>query len=580
MRPALIVPSYELVTGGHFEQPSQTKPIEKQGHLDRIQVVLLCVVLVGAGWLATVAPNPPAPLPADAPAGEFSAERALLHIRSIAQRPHPSGSEADAAVRDYISTRLSALGLTVETQSFPVLMQDREVAGMNLMARIPGVRSANQGTGAVALVCHHDSVPTGPGASDDGAGVAALLETARALKAGPTLGNDIMLLFTDGEEAGLDGAKAFTARCPWMKEIGLVLNFEARGVSGPVFMFETSASNGVLIREFGKAAPRPVANSLMYEVYRRMPNDTDLTIFKQAGLAGLNFAFIGEPQHYHAATDDPAHLSARSLQHEGSYALSLARRFGNSNLAKLVGPDAVYFDLFGRVLVRYPGAWAVPLALLATALFVGVTFLAIKRGDASPGKVVLACLAWAANLLIVGTVFRYSLDIAGRLWGGVPAWFIGWPFWFAAVWLTVVMSVGLHVVLRRWMAPANLALGALSWWLMLACATAVRVPGASYVSLWPLLFGLLGVVVVLRPAEAPWRRFAWLVVAALPAMILVSPLVNKFYVALGPQAIFVPMVVLALELGALSLQVEAVCGTWKWVLPATGLLMALFAVVS
>jgi len=66
----------------------------------------------------------------------------------------------------------------------------------------------------------------------------------------------------------------------------------------------------------------------MYEVYRRMPNDTDFTIFKEARLPGLNFAFIGDPQHYHAPSDDVAHLDSRCLQHVGSYALSLARHFG------------------------------------------------------------------------------------------------------------------------------------------------------------------------------------------------------------------------------------------------------------
>src|SRR5262249_21979909 len=161
-------------------------------------------------------------------------------------------------------------------------------------------------------------------------------------------------------------------------EIGLVLNFEARGVSGPVFMFETSAGNGALIREVAKAVPRPAANSLMYEVYRKMPNDTDLTIFKQARVPGLNFAFIGEPRHYHAPTDDPAHLNRSTLQHEGSYALSLARQFGNLDLAELKGGDAIYFDLLERALVWYPGAWAIPLAVLATILFLFVAFLAIK----------------------------------------------------------------------------------------------------------------------------------------------------------------------------------------------------------
>ena len=282
--------------------------VENQDSLNPIKRLVLGIVLVGAGWLATVAPNPPAPAPADAPVGEFSAERAFVHVRSIAQTPHPFGSPASAAVGDYISGQLRALGLAVQMQSFPYHQGGREVTGVNLMVRIPGVRQANRPAGAVALVCHHDSVPTGPGASDDGAAVAARLETARALKAGPRLQNDIILLFTDGEEVHLAGARAFTAESPWMEKIGLVLNFEARGVSGPVFMFETSAGNGRVIREFARAAPRPVANSLMFEVYRYMRNYTDFAAFEEAGLPGLNFAFIGDAQHYHAPTDDVAHL--------------------------------------------------------------------------------------------------------------------------------------------------------------------------------------------------------------------------------------------------------------------------------
>ena len=54
-------------------------------------------------------------------------------------------------------------------------------------------------------MAHYDSVPFGPGAADDGAGVVTLLETARALKAGPPLKNDVIFLFTDGEEAGGGG---------------------------------------------------------------------------------------------------------------------------------------------------------------------------------------------------------------------------------------------------------------------------------------------------------------------------------------------------------------------------------------
>ena len=506
--------------------------------LERVQAILLGLALVGAGWLAIVAPTPPAPLPAGAPPGEFSSERALVHVRAIAQAAHPLGSPENAAVRRYLSAQLSALGQAVGVQSFA--WQQTEPNGFNLMARIPGTSTTNEPVRAVALVCHHDSVPTGPGAGDDGAAVAALLETARALKAGPALRNDVLLLFTDGEEApgGVPGARAFANRCPWMKDIGCVFNFDARGVSGPVLMYETSAGNGPLIREFAAATPRPVANSLMSEVYRHMPNDTDFTAFKQAGVPGLNFAFIGGAQHYHQPTDDVAHLDLRSLQHEGSHALNLARHFGNLDLATLHGTDAVYFDLLGRVLIHYPSAWAIPLALMATVLFIGGTWFEIKRGEASPWKLALAWLGWGVNLLVVGALFRYGPDLMVRLAHGATVWLARlqvWPYWFVALGLTVAVSTTLHLVLRSWLGPENLALGALWWWLLLAIAGAFWMPGGSFLGLWPLLFGLVGVLAVSRERKEPGRQHLWLAVTGLPTIILVAPLMHECYVGLGPR---------------------------------------------
>jgi len=548
---------------------------------DRVQALFLGLALAGAGWVATVAPNPPAPLPADAPPGEFSAARALVHVRSIARVPHPLGSPENAAVRRYISARLRELGLSVEVQ--PFAWGQAEPNGFNLMARIRGTGATNQPGRAVALACHHDSVPTGPGAADDGAAVASLLETARALKAGPPLRNDVILLFTDGEEApgALPGGRAFADRCAWRKDIGCVFNFEARGVSGPVLMYETSAGNGPLIREFAKATPRAVANSLMGEVYGRMPNDTDFTTFKKAGLRGLNFAFIGGPEHYHQPTDDVAHLSLRTLQQEGCIALGLARHFGNLDLAALQGSDAVYFDLLGRVLVHYPSAWAIPLALLAAALFAGVVWVQIKRGEATPWKLAGAWLAWTLNLLLVGALFRYGPELAIRLAHHTPGWLARlqvWPYWFAALGLTAAITTTLQAILQRWFGAKNLALGALVWWLVLALATAFRLPGGSFLPLWPLLFGLLGLATVSRETKAAWRRLVWLALTALPAIFLAAPAMYEAYAALGPDAAFIPMLVLALLLGALSVQVEAVSRAWKWTLPVAGALVALAAV--
>ena len=147
--------------------------------LDRIWAILLGVVLAASVWLASLALNPPAALPATVPASEFSAERAFLHVRSIARAPHPLGSPENAAVRRYVSDQFRTLGLSVEVQSFA--WGQAEANGFNLMVRIPRARPAAEPARAVALVCHYDFVASDRGAGDDGSAVATLLETARAL---------------------------------------------------------------------------------------------------------------------------------------------------------------------------------------------------------------------------------------------------------------------------------------------------------------------------------------------------------------------------------------------------------------
>jgi hypothetical protein len=486
-------------------------------------VVLILAILA---WLASVAPNPPDPVAAGSAVDVFSAERAFSHVQAVAKTPHPVGSQANAEARNYILQTLRGIGVKFQEESFSTIARGRQISGVNVIARIPG---AKQGRG-VALVCHYDSVPSGPGAADDGAGVATLLETARALRAGAPLQNDVLFLFTDGEELGLLGAKAFVRDSQSFTNLALVLNFEARGVSGPVYMFETSPGNGRIIAEFAQVIARPVASSLMYEVYRRMPNDTDFTVFKKAGIAGLNFGFIGEPEHYHARTDDPAHLSLASLQHQGAYALSLARQFANSDLSSLRSSDAVYFDLFGRVMLHYPARWAIPFALLGTIAYMVIAV----RTRASPVKVAAGFFAFVGNLAVVAFAVRV-----------LP--FKDWTLWYSAIFATIIIILMIHVILRHWLRVVDLSLGALFAWLLLAIASAVWLPGASYLTVWPTIFAL--------SALLSKRRFLVLsTVSGAIGVVLLAPLVRSFYVALGPAGIFVPMLVLTLLFGLLTPQ--------------------------
>lgn len=318
-------------------------------------------------WLfVSLSPNPrPAPVPATAPPQDFSAERAMAHVAAIARMPHPVGSTEHDRVRDYIRGELEKLGLEsqLETGTGEYSRRGHHASGEveNIVAHWPG--TAN--TRPVMLVGHYDSVRTGPGAGDDAHAVGVLLETLRALGSGPPLRNDVIFLITDSEEKGLLGASLFMREHPWRHDPGVVLNFEARGTGGPAMMFETSPGNAWMIRGLQAAVPQAQATSVAYEIYRRMPNDTDLTVFKGGGLAGMNFAFIGHPEFYHRPQDDVAHLDRRSVQEQGRYALSLTRLFGNRDLAAPNSGNAVYFPTRLTSLIVYPAWWVLPIAWIA-----------------------------------------------------------------------------------------------------------------------------------------------------------------------------------------------------------------------
>ena len=142
-----------------------------------------------------------------------------------------------------------------------------------MLARLDG---AQQGP-AVLLAAHYDSVPAGPGESDDGIGVAAVLEAARALKSLPAPLHTVIFLIDDGEEAGLLGARAFVDFHPWASEVKAAVNVDARGTSGPSLMFETGSANDWAVRLYARSIARPATSSIAYTIYKQLPNDTDFS---------------------------------------------------------------------------------------------------------------------------------------------------------------------------------------------------------------------------------------------------------------------------------------------------------------
>jgi hypothetical protein len=353
--------------------------------------------------------SPPAVVPATAPPDVFSAERAMEDVRGLTSTglPHPAGawdrvertpSEiADhARAQAYVRDRLIALGMKPEIQRSQACGRLKCGKVENVVARIEGTEPGP----AVMLAAHYDSTPFGPGAADDGAGVATILETVRALRAGPPLRRTLIVLIDDGEEMGLLGAAAFVSDHPWAKDVGAVLNFEARGTAGQTAMFETSNGNAELVRLFAGAVDRPVASSVIYTAYKRLPNDTDLSVLKQAGMQGLNFAFADRVFDYHTANDTAAELDPRSLQHMGDQALPVARALLGAPALPVPGGDAVYFDLFTLGLVRYPAGLTGPLAALSAALAAAAIGGAVRRGRTSLRRVLASAAVWLGALVL------------------------------------------------------------------------------------------------------------------------------------------------------------------------------------
>jgi hypothetical protein len=546
-----------------------------------LQAALLLATLVGFSLWAIRLTNPPAPVPADAPPDQFSALRALAHVRVIATEPHPVGTPAHAAARAYLCQELSRLGLEAQEQATTALVRTRTVPVINVMARIPGTG----GTGrAILLVAHYDSVPRSPGASDDASGVATLLETARALRAAPPLRHDVILLFSDAEEVGLFGARAFVQAHPWARDTALVLNFEARGHAGPVYTFETSPDNLWLVREYARAAPYPLASSLMYEIYRRLPNDTDFTVFRRVGFQGFNFAFIGGLSAYHGPSDTAANLDSASLQQDGSYALGLARHFGNLDFPPVPATgNAVYFNTLGHHLLVYSHRWTLPLALLATLAWFAVLLRGLRRHHLSVGRTLLGLACLVGNLLLAVGLSYLLVFLLRRVHPALRTprepvqtlWYLG-----TLAGLLLAALSALQIPLRRWLGTFNLAQGGLLLWVLLALGTAIFVPGAAFLFTWPLLGALGSLALGMALPEDSLGRAPGVVLPLLPALALLVPLIPALYVALGLRMAWVAGVVMALLAGVLGLPFETLARPAKWALPALGLLAALACLVG
>lgn len=475
----------------------------------------LPVAIAAAGllMLAVIAQfQPPAPLSADAAHDQFSAERALIELRNLLgdESPHPVGRDANRAVRQRLIARLESMGLRPEVQSsvgcstkFATCAQVQ-----NVLAEIPGTSRD-----AIALMAHYDSVAPSPGAGDDGAGVAAILEMARVIQAEPEHRNRILLVFTDAEEAGLLGAEAFFAEHPWAADIEAVINLEGAGSGGPVFLLRAAPRSGHLIDAFRDVAHYPLAESMAEEVFKHMPNDTDFSVAMAAGKSGVDFAFSGERNHYHTPLDTIDNLDAATVQHHGENALPLVRALIDQDL-RVKQPSLVYTSISADLWFVWPPGTGNVLALAG----LGLALLACWRSAARTTSIAIAALAAAGVMLLIVLLEIGLLWAADQLAGVRPEWPANpWP-WRGLLYAAPIAAIAL---IGPWLASRlrsdALLLGSWFTWALLASVMAWFLPLAAYMLIVPLLPAAIACAALSFTRASP-ASHAWVAVAlVLPA---------------------------------------------------------------
>lgn len=469
--------------------------------------LILGVLVLAAGFY--VARNIMVPSPvvvANADVGLFSAERALPLLQRLVGDglPHPVDTAAGDAARQRVVTEFQALGYEVELQTAWGCREAYAVCAnvTNVLARLPG----SVGGPALMLSAHYDSVGAGPGVSDDMVAVASIIEVARMLRSEPQLRNDVLFVITDGEEVGLVGAEAFLEH-PWIDEVGLIANYEARGTGGQSLMFQTSPGNAWLVERYSEVAPRPATSSLLYEVYRLLPNDTDLSVYLDADMAGINFAYVENVQRYHTPNDDLQHLSLASFQHQGENVLAAVRAFGNADLAAMPAGDAIYQDVYPGVVLQAPAGWAVWLSGGALVLWLLIVLALIGAGAVSVGGLALALVCTLLGLAAAAGTGYGATELIRLLTSNPEPWFAFPVATRVAVWAAGLLGFLFFASLAARRAGFwGMAAAVWLWWSGISLAAALLLPGTSISPLLPTLvativYALLSLMGVGLPAR-------------------------------------------------------------------------------
>lgn len=575
------------------------------------------VLLLGVGIFIAVHSIIPAEVRIESEPTRFLLGNALDQLQKIAKKPHPIGSKEHDRVRDYIVSRIKELGYEVEIQKAIVpltygnfLKKGQEIPKRwgditgkvkvayveNILVRIAGKNHDK----AILVSGHYDSVTGAAGAGDDGAAVASMLEILRIFKIEKEFENDVIFLFDDGEEMGLLGAKAFVDYHPWAKDVEIALNFEARGATGNSLMFETSPKNGWLIQEFADFGESPRTSSAIYEVYKAMPNNTNFTIFQNAGMKGLSFGFVGKHTHYHTELDNVENLDRRSLQHQGNSILKITKHFAKTDFSKvkLEQEDHVFFNIPNDGVIHYQVRWVPYISSAVIGFFV---LLLLIGSIGRMLNIAMIFVYWIG----ISLVTALTMGISHYLWKAIMLthptykWMANGDVYNSDLYvitfsvLVVAIFSFFYKLIHKKANHLNLMGGAMLWWLILMAFTSYQIPliklpfgeleipamhiaGASYLFTIPMIFALLiWAYFILRGRKS--RRYTFLDAAivgalAFPIIYVMLPMIYLVQLALTIQKIEIVMLFAVLTIALLTPLVKMLVDGFKWAFPSLLLL--------
>ena len=490
---------------------------------------------VGIWFLSDYTGAPHRTVDASAPLAGFSSARADATLARLLgpEIPHQVSSAENAAVRARILKEFAGMGVAAHTYQAFTCNPWRGLSFVACATVTDIIAEVIPGQGkAIVMMAHYNSVPAGPGASDDESGVATVLETTRALKAaGAKSIHPVIALITDGEEAGLLGANAFLQNAALKTRVGVVVNVEARGTKGPSLLFQTSPGDGKLIDLYAAHVPVYGTSSLYAEIYKFLPNDTDLTLFIHDGIPSFNFAFADNVRYYHSPFDLRRNLSKATLQMHGDNLLGVVTGLEQTDFAALRGGNDVYLSVLGKFLPRIPASWALPLAIVVFILLAIAAWLA--RGEQVGWRSTLAATVMPLVLLVGCGLLGWLVSFVAQAISGVPDPSYAYPLFLRTALAFAVWAIALDVSRMT-----NAHGAAASGWLWIAgfgVVTAALLPGLSPYFVFP---ASIAAVLLLATARAPggwsgmWGQIA-LFVSAIGALLIWIALVGAGETLMG-----------------------------------------------